>query len=77
MGIHLILLGVGAFLPLLKDLYFGGVWDTWAPSGGDVRTIMKPTLNPSTIFGYLLKSPFEGEGWIISLDIIEDEHEDM
>jgi photosystem II CP43 chlorophyll apoprotein len=72
LGIHLILLGVGAFIPVLKALYFGGVYDTWAPGGGDVRKIMNLTLNPSDIFGYLLKSPFRGEGWIVSMDNLED-----
>jgi photosystem II CP43 chlorophyll apoprotein len=30
------------------------------------------TLSPSVIFGYLLKSPFGGEGWIVSVDDLED-----
>ena len=34
LGIHLILLGIGAFLLVFKDIYFGGVYDTWAPGGG-------------------------------------------
>jgi photosystem II CP43 chlorophyll apoprotein len=72
LGIHLIFLGVGAFLPVLKALYFGGVYDTWAPGGGDVRKITNPTLNPSAIFGYLLKLPFRGEGWIVSMGNLED-----
>ncbi|KAI3898785.1 hypothetical protein MKW92_015401 [Papaver armeniacum] len=62
LGIHLILLGIGAFLLVLKALYFGGVYDTWAPGGAI----------PSVIFGYLLKSPFGGEGWIVSVDDLED-----
>ncbi|KAF7019760.1 LOW QUALITY PROTEIN: hypothetical protein CFC21_032903 [Triticum aestivum] len=45
LGIHLILLGLGAFLLVLKALYFGGVYDTWAP-GGDVRKITNLTLSP-------------------------------
>jgi len=30
------------------------------------------TLSPGVIFGYLLKSPFGGEGWIVSVDDLED-----
>ncbi|KAI3896589.1 hypothetical protein MKX03_023164 [Papaver bracteatum] len=71
LGIHLILLGICSFLLVLKALYFGGVYDTWAP-GGDVRKITNLTLNPSVIFGYLLKSPLGGEGWIVSVDDLED-----
>ncbi|KAH9543235.1 hypothetical protein CY35_13G053700 [Sphagnum magellanicum] len=72
LGIHLILLGVGAFLLMLKDLYFGGVYDTWALGNGDVRRIMNFTLSLSVIFGYLFKSPFGGEGWIVSVNNLED-----
>nr|YP_010424144.1 photosystem II CP43 chlorophyll apoprotein [Cotinus coggygria]USH58478.1 photosystem II CP43 chlorophyll apoprotein [Cotinus coggygria] len=72
LGIHLILLGIGAFLLVFKALYFGGVYDTWAPGGGDVRKITNLTLSPSVIFGYLLKSFFGGEGWIVSVDDLED-----
>ena len=66
LGIHLILLSLGAFLLVFKALYFGGLYDTWAPGGGDVRQITNITLSPNVIFGYLLKSPFGGEGscWI-------------
>ncbi|CAN6440838.1 unnamed protein product [Victoria cruziana] len=72
LGIHLILLGLGAFLLVFKALYFGGIYDTWAPSDGDIRRITNLTLSPSIIFGYLLKSPFGGEGWIVSVDDLED-----
>lgn len=71
-GYHLILLGCGALLLVFKAMFFGGVYDTWAPGGGDVRVISNPTLNPATIFGYLLKAPFGGEGWIISVNNMED-----
>ena len=71
-GYHLILLGLGAFLLVFKAMFFGGVYDTWAPGGGDVRVITNPTLNPAVIFGYLLKSPFGGEGWIVSVNSMED-----
>ncbi|CAN6454791.1 unnamed protein product [Victoria cruziana] len=72
LGIHLILLGLVAFLPVFKALYFGGIYDTWAPGSGYVRRIINLTLSPSIVFGYLLKSPFGGEGWIVSVDNLED-----
>ncbi|KAL4202132.1 hypothetical protein AMTRI_Chr02g219550 [Amborella trichopoda] len=50
----------------------GSVYDTWAPGDGDIRKITNLTLSPSVIFGYLLKSPFRGEGWIVSVDDLED-----
>jgi len=46
-------------------------YDTWAP-GGDVRVITNPTLNPAVIFGYVFKSPFGGQGSIVSVDNLED-----
>jgi photosystem II CP43 chlorophyll apoprotein len=71
-GYHLILLGCGALLLVIKAMFVGGVYDTWAPGGGDVRLITNPTLNPAKIFGYLTKAPFGGEGWIIGVDNMED-----
>ena len=71
-GYHLILLGCGAFLLVLKATFFGGVYDTWAPGGGAVRVITNPTLNPVSIFGYVVGSPFGGDGWIIGVDSMED-----
>jgi len=71
-GYHLILLGSGALLLVFKAMFFGGVYDTWAPGGGDVRVITNPTLNPLIIFGYLLRSPFGGDGWIVSVNNMED-----
>jgi len=72
LGFHLIVLGIGALLLVAKAMFFGGVYDTWAPGGGDVRVITNPTLNPAVIFGYLTRSPFGGEGWIVSVDNMED-----
>ena len=72
LGYHLIILGCGAFLLVLKAMFFGGLYDTWAPGGGDVRVITNPTLNPAVIFGYVLKSPFGGDGWIVSVNNLED-----
>lgn len=72
LGIHLILLGAGAFLLVLKAMVYGGLYDPWAPGGGDVRLISRPTLSPATILGYLLISPFGGDGWIVRVDNLED-----
>merc|ERR1711967_146681 len=44
-------------------LGFGGI---------DVRKILSPTLNAAVIFGYLVKSPFGGDGWIVSINNMED-----
>jgi len=71
-GFHLIILGLGALLFVLKAMFFGGIYDTWAPGGGDVRVISNPTLNPAIIFGYLIKAPFGGEGWIVGVNNLED-----
>ena len=72
LGFHLIVLGIGAFLLVIKAMFVGGVYDTWAPGGGDVRIITNPTLNPAVIFGYLTKAPFGGEGWIVGVNNMED-----
>jgi photosystem II CP43 chlorophyll apoprotein len=72
LGIHLILLGLGAFLLVIKAMFVGGLYDTWAPGGGDVRVITNPTINPIIIFGYILSSPFGGSGNIIGVNNLED-----
>jgi photosystem II CP43 chlorophyll apoprotein len=72
LGIHLCLLGVGSLLLVAKAMYLGGVYDTWAPGGGDVRLITTPTLNPIVIFGYVFRSPFGGDGWVVSVNNMED-----
>jgi photosystem II CP43 chlorophyll apoprotein len=72
LGINLIFLGIGAWLLVAKAMFLGGVYDTWAPGGGDVHLITNPTLNPLRIFGYLLRSPYGGSGWIIGVDNMED-----
>jgi len=72
LGIHLILLALGSWLLVLKAIFFGGIYDTWAPGGGDVRYVLQPTLSPKVIIGYLFKSPFGGDGWIVSVDNVED-----
>jgi photosystem II CP43 chlorophyll apoprotein len=72
LGFNLIWLGVFALLFVCKAMFWGGVYDTWAPGGGDVRLISHPTLNPLTIFGYLIRTPYGQQGWIIGVNNMED-----
>ena len=67
LGIHLVLLGIGAFLLVAKAMYFGGLYD---PAVQNVRLITNPTLSPATIFGYLFGT--EGRFWIAGVDNLED-----
>ncbi|MUG97707.1 chlorophyll a/b binding light-harvesting protein [Scytonema sp. UIC 10036] len=67
LGIHLILLGLGAFLLVAKAMYYGGLYD---PNIENVRVITNPTLNPAVIFGYLVGAI--GKNWIASVNNLED-----
>ena len=66
-GIHLILLGLGAFLLAAKAMFWGGLYD---PAVAGVRTVTNPTLNPGIIFGYLFGAV--GKNWIAGVDNLED-----
>jgi photosystem II CP43 chlorophyll apoprotein len=75
LGAHLALVGLGALLLFSKGVYLGGLYDTWASAGGDVRLIKEPItlgLNPYVLLRYLARAPFGGEGWIISINNMED-----
>jgi photosystem II CP43 chlorophyll apoprotein len=72
LGIHLILLGAGALLLVLKASTLGGLYDPWAPGGGDIRVINNAPIAPGVIFGYLLSSPFGGDGWVVRVDNLDD-----
>lgn len=72
LGIYLILLGIGVFFLVFKVFYFGGIYDIWVFGGGDVRKIINLIFSFGVIFGYLLKFFFGGEGWIVSVDDLED-----
>jgi photosystem II CP43 chlorophyll apoprotein len=66
LGIHLTLLGCGAWLFVANAMWFGGLYDAAA---GVVRLIV-PNLNPIDIFSYLLG----GHGWqgMAAVDNLED-----
>ncbi|WP_349775330.1 chlorophyll a/b binding light-harvesting protein [Geitlerinema calcuttense] len=70
LGIHLILLGIGALLLVAKGMFWGGLFDPWAGSGGSVRVIAHPTLNPVRIFSYLVGA--QGAEGLAAVDNLED-----
>jgi photosystem II CP43 chlorophyll apoprotein len=74
LGAHLGTLGCAALLLFVKAVYLGGLYDTWASGGGDVRLIQAGlvTLNPYVLGRYLGRGPFGSEGWIISCNNLED-----
>lgn len=67
LGIHLILLGLGALLLVVKAMYFGGLYDARLAV---VRTVNAPNLNPAIIWGYLFGAV--GNNWIAGVDNLED-----
>ncbi|NES44695.1 chlorophyll a/b binding light-harvesting protein, partial [Moorena sp. SIO2C4] len=74
-GIHLILLGVGAWLLVAKAMFWGGLFDPWASGGGNVRVITDPTLSPVKIFGYLIgASGSEGMAAVNNLEDVVGGH---
>ena len=74
LGAHLGFLGIGSLLLFFKCVYLGGLFDSLASGGGDVRLIKTSSvsLNLFIIGKYLVRSSFGNEGWIISLNNIED-----
>ncbi|NEP58563.1 MAG: chlorophyll a/b binding light-harvesting protein [Symploca sp. SIO2G7] len=66
LGHHLLLLGAGALLLVVKAMFLGGLYDAIIH---DVRVVDSPTLNPTVIFGYLLG--LQGTQWIVSVDNLE------
>ena len=69
-GIHLILLGIGAFLLVFKAMFWGGIFDLWAGEMGQVRVVTDPTVNPAIIFGYLVGA--FGRAGMAAVDNLED-----
>ena len=74
LGAHLGTLATAAFLLFIKAVYLGGLYDTSASGGGDIRLIKDTcvTLNPYVLGRYLLRAPLGSEGWIMSINNIED-----
>ena len=74
LGAHLGSLATAGFLLCMKAVYIGGLYDTTASGGGDIRLIKDTcvTLNPYVLGRYLPRAPFGSEGWIISINNIED-----
>jgi photosystem II CP43 chlorophyll apoprotein len=66
LGIHLILLGIGANLLAIKATLAGGIYD---PHSANVRSIV-PNLNPIKIFGYLFGA--WGSGGMAAVNNLED-----
>ena len=66
-GIHLILLGLGAWLLVGKALFWSGLYD---PAVADVRVVVNPTLNPVKIFSYLFG--LQGGKGMVAVDNLED-----
>ena len=67
LGIHLVLLGLGAGLLVAKSMFFGGLYDA---NLGEVRVISHPTWNSTVIFGYLFGGG--GRNWIAGVNNLED-----
>ncbi len=67
LGFHLIILGCGALLLVIKAMFLGGLYD---PVMENVRLITKPTLDPTVIFGYLFGTI--GKQWIAGVNNLED-----
>lgn len=66
-GIHLMLLGAGAWLLVAKAMFWGGLYD---PAVENVRVITQPTLNAGRIFGYLFG--LWGDGGMAAVNNLED-----
>jgi len=67
LGIHLLVLGLGAWLLVAKALFWGGLYD---PAIEAVRTIAHPTLNGVHLFSYLFG--LQGEQGMAAVDNLED-----
>ena len=74
LGSHLGIIGAASLLLFLKGVSIEGFYDTWASGGGDIRLIKETSvsLNPYVLGRYFVRAPFGSEGWIISINNMED-----
>ena len=66
-GIHLVLLGFGAWLLVAKAMFWGGLYD---PVASSVRAVTAPTLSLGHIFGYLFG--IQGSQGMAAVNNLED-----
>ena len=67
LGIHLVFLGLGAWLLVLKAMFWGGLYDA---ALGTVRIVGSPTLAANHIFSYLIG--LHKTGGMAAVDSLED-----
>ncbi len=74
LGAHLGSLALGSVLLLARAVHLGGVYDTWSSAGGDIRIVKDRaiSLSPYILGRHLVRAPFGSEGWIISINNMED-----
>jgi photosystem II CP43 chlorophyll apoprotein len=74
LGAHLSFISLGSGALFLKGSRYAGLYDTWCSGGGDVRLLKfsNLVLNPYVLSRYLFRAPFGGEGWIVSVNNLED-----
>ncbi len=72
LGIHIVVLGIGAWLLVFKAMFWGGLYD---PNIENVRVIASPTLDPGIIFGYLVgRWGLEGMAAVSNLEDVVGGH---
>ena len=71
-GVHLGIIGITAIVLWMTGVYIG-IYDSYASGGGDLRVVYQTnnSLNPYVLIRYLIRTP-QTEGWIISIDNLED-----
>ena len=73
LGVHLCLAGLGA-LALVLCSATGGLFDAWGGGGGALRALKQDSLplSPVGLGAWLGRAPFGGQGWVVSVNNMED-----